>query len=105
MRKLIGQRYIIRQNLIALIGFCLFCYFSWHIVMGERSLMRLYGLERSITKLSKQHEELHIKRADLEHNVQRLRPGSIDPDLLEERARYVLGYVHPDESVLLGFNN
>ena len=69
--------------------------------MGERSL---YGLERSISKLSEQHQELHIKRTALEYNVQRLRPNSIDPDLLEERARYVLGYVHPDETILLGFN-
>lgn len=66
--------------------------------------MRLFTLERSTTKLSVQYEDLYAHRSQLEAHVVKLRPSSIDPDLLEERARYVLGYVHPDESVLLGFN-
>jgi len=29
---------------------------------------------------------------------------SDDKDMLEERVRYVLGYVHPDEQIVLGLN-
>lgn len=63
--------------------------------------MRLVVLNHSVGKLSAAYEEIHGQRAVLEDRVVRLRPSSIDPDFLEERARYVLGYVHPDETVLL----
>ena len=66
--------------------------------------MRFFMLERSVSKVAAQYDKAHEKRQDLESRVVKLRPGSLDPDLLEERARYVLGYVHPDETVLLGFN-
>lgn len=104
MRKRTGQRYTIRQNILPLIGVCLCFYFSWHIVMGERSLARLYTLEQKKDKLSQQYETLHGRRSELETRVVKLRSGSIDPDLLEERARYVLGYVRPDEQILLVAN-
>ena len=36
-------------------------------------------------------------RRDLERDVALLRPESLDPDLLDERARAALGFAHPDE--------
>ncbi len=104
MKHLIEQRYLLRHNLLAIIGFCLCLYFSYHIIFGERSIIRLMTLERSVSKVSTQYNGLREERSALESKVVRLRSGSLDPDLLEERVRYVLGYVHPDEHVLLGFN-
>ena len=101
MKRLIEQRYVIKQNLLAIIGFCLFCYFSYHAVLGERSYIQLMSLERQITKTSAVYEGLHGERTALETKVVKLRPNSIDRDLLEERARYVLGYAHPDDKIIL----
>lgn len=101
MKKLIAQRYVIRQNWLAIIGVCLFCYFSYHAVLGERSYIGLMSLERKIERVSANYEALHEERTALESKVVRLRPGSLDRDLLEERARYVLGYYRPDETVIL----
>ena len=101
MGRLIEQRYLIRHNLPTIIGFCLFIYFTYHIGFGERSLLRLMSLERQKAAVSLQYDKLHEERLVLESRVIRLRPGSIDPDLLEERARHVLGYTLPDEQVII----
>ena len=101
MRKLIEQRYVIKQNLLAIIGFCLFCYFSYHALLGERSYIRLMSLERQVTKVSATYEGLREERVALEEKVVRLRPASLDRDLLEERVHYVLGFYRSDEQVIL----
>ena len=101
MRRLIEQRYVIRQNLPAIVGLILAAYFSYHIGFGERSYWRLRTLESSVTYLSADYDHLHGQRVALEDRVTRLRPGSLDPDLLEERARYVLGYVRTGETVII----
>lgn len=101
MKKLLQQRYVVKHNFVAIIGFCLCFYFSYHVVSGERSYLRLVSIEHSVERLSHQYDDLSEQRHALENKVVMLRPGSIDPDLLEERARVVLGYQHPDELVVM----
>jgi len=101
MRKLIAQHRVIRQNWFVILGFCLFCYFSYHALLGERSYIRLMSLERQITKVSATYDGLHEDRQALESKVVKLRPDSLDKDLLEERVRYVLGFYRQDEQVIL----
>ena len=40
-------------------------------------------------------------RSTLEHRVRLMAPDKVDPDLLDELARYELGFAHPDEIVIL----
>jgi cell division protein FtsB len=40
-------------------------------------------------------------RARLRHDVALLTPNTPDPDLVEELARDVLGYVHPADRVIM----
>ena len=83
-----------------IVGLILALYFSYHIGFGERSYWRLRTLETSVEHLSVDYGQLNSERLALEGRVSRLRPGSLDPDMLEERARYVLGYVRADETVI-----
>ena len=101
MKRLIEQRYVVRRNILTIIGLCLCVYFSSHIVAGERSTFRLMSLERQIAKTTAEYEKTKTQREQLEAKVVKLRPGSIDPDLLEERARSVLGYARPDEQIVI----
>ncbi len=101
MKKLIAQRYVIRQNLLTIIGFCLCVYFSYHAVLGQRSYVRLLTLDRQVAEITQTHDRLEVERMALEKKVAMLRPGSVDRDLLEERARYVLGFGYKDERVIL----
>lgn len=47
--------------------------------------------------LSQEMDREVIAYKALERKVLKLRPESLDPDLLEERVRLVLGYTYPDE--------
>lgn len=101
MKKLIEQRYTIRRNLLAIIGICLCVYFAWHALAGERGVIRLVSVEHKIEKLEREVAELRAVRVELEGRVVLLRPNSLDPDMLEERARLILGFQYPDEQLIL----
>lgn len=104
MRRLAGQRYAIRRHLPVIIGACLAFYFGYHTLFGARSYARLQFLERSVASISVEYDALHEQRTVLENRVRMLRPESLDRDLLEERVRHVLGYVRPQESVIIKSN-
>ena len=104
MRQFIEHRYTIRQNLLGIFCFCLFAYFTYHAAFGTRSYFRLLTLERETAGLSTLYDDLHAQRLDIEDRVIRLRPASLDVDLLEERVRLVLGYSRANEQILF-FNS
>lgn len=101
MKRLIDKRYLVRQNLVAVIGICLSLYFSYHLLAGQRSLLNLLSLDRQIAAQDERLAQLSAERAHLEKRVIMMRPGSIDRDLLEERARLILGYTAENEAILL----
>ena len=104
MKKLLEQRYLVRKNLVTLIGIGLFVYFSYHLMLGERSLIRYMTLEKSVATLEQDSFKLAHDHEQLEKKVSMLRPGSINKDLLEERARIVLGFRRPGEVDVLSKN-
>ena len=101
MRRLTEQRYLMRRNFIAVVGFCLFAYFTYNILCGERSILRLYALNHEIVDASASYGTLHDERVALENQVVRLRPATLDRDLLEDRARIVLGFGYPNEKIIV----
>ncbi|HEU4838378.1 MAG TPA: septum formation initiator family protein [Micavibrio sp.] len=101
MKRLIEQRYVFRQNLIAVIGVCLSFYFCYHLIAGERSYLRLVSLNRQIDTTEKNYVISSKERQELEQKVVMMRPGSVNRDLLEEQARKVLGFHYKDEKVLI----
>jgi cell division protein FtsB len=101
MKRLIDKRYLVRQNLVAVIGICLSVYFSYHLVAGQRSLLSLMSLDNQVTRQEQELARLTTERGDLEKRVVMMRPGSIDRDLLEERVRIMLGYTGENEQILV----
>ena len=80
--------------------FLLVVYLGVQALTGERGLLsgaardaRLVERERQLTTLSEQ-------RADLEVRVRYLHRGRLSRDLLEERARAVLGFSDPRDYVI-----
>ena len=104
MRNLIEKRYILRQNMMAVIGVCLCFYFCYHLVSGPRGYLRLLSLNHQISQQSVVLSEISDKRESIEQKVAMMRPGSVNRDLLEERVRYVLGYQQAGEVILLQSN-
>jgi cell division protein FtsB len=101
MKRLLEQRYLVRKNLLTLIGFGFCCYFCYHLIQGERSYLRMISLQDSIVQTTQKISDLQQERQELEVKVTMLRPDSINKDLLEERARLVLGFRHEGEKEVL----
>lgn len=80
----------------ALIG-----YFGYHAVQGERGLIAWLRIVQQIERTHATLDETRAEREALERRVTLLRPESLDPDLLEERARIMLNLARPDEVIIL----
>lgn len=75
-------------------------YFGFHAFTGDRGL--LTSGQRNETLAAKRLEltQLQIQRRDLEVRARLLRDASLSADLLEERARSLLGYSDPRDYVI-----
>ena len=80
---------------------CIAGYFAYHAVQGERGLLAYVQLQQQLDQAKAVDQELDRQRAELEQKVKLLRPDSLDPDMLEERAREVLNYTREDEVVVM----
>ena len=90
-----------RLMLGPLIGICLALYFGYHAIHGERGIFAVGELDRKIEAARETLDLETERRRLLEHRVVLLRPASIDPDLLEERARLLLNFGRPDDVIVL----
>lgn len=97
MRLSLHERSIFRYRLLFVAGMLLCVYFSYHILLGERSYARLVGLRQVTAREQVHYAALQAEETALLAKVKMLRPGSVQPDYLEERARDVLGYRRADE--------
>lgn len=75
-------------------------YFAVHAFTGERGI--LTSNQRDATLVAKTHElaQVRAERQDLEMRARLLRDNSLSADLLEERARSLLGFADPRDYVI-----
>ena len=78
----------------ALIG-----YFGVNAYTGKYGLNAQQELDQEITTLTSDLAQLKRERAKGEQRVSLLRSDRVDPDMLDERARYQLDYVNPHDLV------
>jgi len=90
-------RYIIGPVL----GLCASGYFAYHAIHGERGLFALRQLTQRVMLARADFDRFKNEREDLESRVRLLHPDSLDPDMLDERARAMLNYGYDDEIVVL----
>ncbi len=83
-----------------IIGLLAICYFSYHLVEGDRGLFAYLKLQNDIRKAEAEYQITQMERERLEKRVKLLDSQNLDLDMLEERAREVLGLAHPDEVVI-----
>jgi cell division protein FtsB len=85
----------------ALLGLGLVVYFGYHAVSGDRSLWAWRQLTAEIAATRQELAEVRAERLNLEDKVKRLRPESLDPDLVDELARKRLSFVDPLDVIIL----
>ncbi|MEQ8194835.1 MAG: septum formation initiator family protein [Rhodospirillales bacterium] len=82
-------------------GICAVGYFTYHAIHGDRGIIALRQYTQKVEEARAKNEVLTAHRHVLEHRVRLLHPDTLDPDMLEERARVMLNYGYSDEVVVL----
>jgi len=101
MRQISALKYALREARLPALFACLFAYLAYHLVQGEYGLLAWKQLQVNLQHLQTQVAELHQQRADLENQVVLMRSDGLDPDMLDEQARRVLGYVDSKDVLIL----
>ena len=75
-------------------------YFAFAAVQGPSGLMRRIQLQAETDTMRAVHDDLQTEVDEMQNLTRRLSDDYLDLDLLDERAREVLGLVRPDEAVI-----
>jgi cell division protein FtsB len=75
-------------------------YFGVNAYSGNHGLRARQDLDQQIEQLGAELNSLRAERANWERRVVLLKPESIDPDMLDERARVLLNYADPRDLTL-----
>ncbi len=76
-------------------------YFGVNAYSGNRGLKAKQDIDQQTQALSADLDHLRVQRAQWERRIALLKSGSLDPDMLDERARALLDYVGPDDLLLM----
>ena len=101
MRQISALKYALREARLPALFACLFAYLGYHLVQGDYGLFAWKQMQADLTTLEAQAADLKAERVALENRVKLMRSDSLDPDMLDEQARRVLGYIHPDDVLIL----
>lgn len=96
-----NNRNLISQLLATLSSFGLFMYFGFHLMHGDMGYFAQRGVDQKLVETQQKYDRLLAERLALENRVKLLRPNSLDLDMLDERARIVLGFIGPEEREIL----
>jgi cell division protein FtsB len=90
-----------RQALPPIIGACVFGYFMYHAIQGDRGVLAWLQMSKQLEESQTTLAALTVERETIERRVTLLSPESLDPDLLDERARVMLNVAHPDDRLVI----
>ena len=80
-------------------------YFGVNAYTGKYGLNARQELDQEIVALTSELARLKRERAEGEQRVSLLRSDRVDPDILDERARYQLDYANPHDLVRINNSN
>jgi cell division protein FtsB len=78
----------------------LIVYFAFHALTGDKGLLTEKSRESTLSARTVQLARLQAERRDLEARVTLLKTNNLSRDLLEERARVLLGFSDPRDYVI-----
>lgn len=95
-----------RRTILTVLGLYLFAalfigYFGLNAFTGNHGLRAQKDLDQQLAAMQAELRQLKAERGLWERRVALLRSERLDPDMLDERARALLGYVDPRDLTLL----
>ena len=94
------RRNPLRALVLPLAAAAFLAYFGYHAFNGAFGIWSMDRLKHQGAELSAQLADLKRQRADLETKVARMRPDSLDADLVDSSARAALNLMRPDELLI-----
>jgi cell division protein FtsB len=79
---------------------CFLSYFGYHVVNGDLGIEAAKGFEQRRIERLAELEDVVKHRRDLEREVALMSDGSLEKDILDEKARYSLNVSRADEIVI-----
>lgn len=101
MSILYDIRRLARQVIGPVLGVSLMVYIVYHAVQGNHGLIAYWQLVKQVDAANQAVALLDEKKTRLRKRVKLLHPDSLDRDMLEERARVMLGYADPVDIILV----
>jgi cell division protein FtsB len=89
-----------RQVVGPTLAVSLFAYFAYHAIEGDRGLLAWMQLTQDVESTQSELDKMVHTREALDHQTNLLRSEALDPDMLDERARAVLGLVRKDDVII-----
>jgi cell division protein FtsB len=96
-----GIRWLLKQLAVTLACLSLAFYFLYHVRYGRHGLEARNDLQDRLALLDFELKGLETVRTKLRRDVALLSPEIPNADLVEEIARDVLGYVRPDDKLVV----
>jgi len=78
----------------------LIVYFGFHAFTGDRGILTSNQRDETLSAKTRELAQVRAQRQDLEMRARLLRDTSLSKDLLEERARSLLGFADPRDYVI-----
>ena len=101
MKKIVDNKELIKKNMLLVAGLFLAFYFSYHVISGSRSYSQYMSLKAQVQQKQHELDVATSERELMESRVRLMRPGTLSEDLLEERARELLGLKYPEELIIV----
>jgi cell division protein FtsB len=76
-------------------------YFGVNAFSGNHGLKAKQDLDQQIAELSSEIAKLKLEHRQWERRIALLKSHGLDPDMLDERARALLDYAHPNDLTLM----
>ena len=90
----------LHRLLLPIVAVAFLGYFSFWMFHGDYGVFAKEQLDKDAAELRLEIAELKAQRLVLERRISLLRPQSLDPDMVDERAREALNLLRPDELVI-----
>jgi cell division protein FtsB len=94
------KKSVLRRLLMPVVAIGFLSYFGYHAFNGAFGIWAMDRLEADAAQLTTQRNKLVAERTALEHDVARVRPSSLDADVVDLRARHALNVMRPDELLI-----
>ncbi len=94
-------KYRLKRSGLLIFFVMLFFYFCFNGFYGDRGFQKYMYLKKEVAYAHEIADQYRHQKEELNEKVKLLSPGSLDLDMLDERAREVLNMVGSGELILL----